>query len=530
MKTSFPRTLIQIHYHNRPGGVTRVMESYARAFQGLSRSKTSRALLICCVDLRVSRSPDLEFKPVAACEYQQFTSRKAFEACRGELIDALERVIGDPRLPRPVCVMGHNLTLGKNCALSSAFAEVARRYATDGDFRFISVIHDLAEEGRTDLMRRIFLLEKRGIALWRDLYPVDAVRFIAVNRGIAGLLSTAGCPAAWLPDPVEALPGPLPGARRRQISNALREHARKIGTIFDAARPTLFYPARVISRKNVPEAIMLACLFLDANLVVGAPGISPADRKLYRKLLDACKNRKLPVVFDAGAIRPVIKCRGPIFDELIRFSAACLSTSVAEGFGYALYEPWLLGTPVIGRLPAGFDDIKGFNRSHFYRTMPVPVRQVGLQRIKEHYFRAGKTCYGSDFPYRSRAEFEHDFARRIVDKEHRIDFAALDVHEQMRILDRLARSSPRVRRTRDSAAASILRLQKIMQRTHDSASLVRRNARAVAAAFSCRTFRRKFAKVLQAGPASGVNRRFDHRAVIRHFANLDRYKLLLSPE
>ena len=41
------------------------------------------------------------------------------------------------------------------------------------------------------------------------------------------------------------------------------------------------------------------------------------------------------------------------YSHLYRIADACISTSVLEGFGYGLREPWLYGRAVLGRLPCG---------------------------------------------------------------------------------------------------------------------------------------------------------------------------------
>jgi len=183
-----PRTLIQLHYHNRPGGVTRVIGAYAQAFSRILGVDRARNLLL-CHDSR-DRSllpPDMRVVNIPGCEYRDFRARKEFLDARDRLTARLRRAL-DPRAAlRPVCVVAHNLTLGKNCALSSAFANLARAYRDDPGVRFFSVVHDFAEEGRADRMRQVRRLARPGVPMAGDLYAAGAkVRFVSVNQRNAG--------------------------------------------------------------------------------------------------------------------------------------------------------------------------------------------------------------------------------------------------------------------------------------------------------------------------------------------------------
>ena len=144
-----PASLVQVHYHDRLAGVNKVIGLYAKAFRNLGNGRASKNLVVCAqckagTDFRPAKVKDTPF-----CDYQTFASKSHFDRIKASLVESLDNVLKARNLKRPVCVIGHNLSIGKNCGLSAAFAEIARRYAGEkDDIRFYSVIHDFAEEGR----------------------------------------------------------------------------------------------------------------------------------------------------------------------------------------------------------------------------------------------------------------------------------------------------------------------------------------------------------------------------------------------
>ena len=118
-------SLVQIHYHNRIGGVTTVMAAYARAFAVNVGSGAAKRVVCHDCGSGVLEEAGCRVTSIADCDYRLFRSRNAFEKVRTRLRCALEGVLADSSLRRPIRFVGHNLNLGKNCALSAAFADIA---------------------------------------------------------------------------------------------------------------------------------------------------------------------------------------------------------------------------------------------------------------------------------------------------------------------------------------------------------------------------------------------------------------------
>jgi len=141
MNLLIPKTFIQIHYHNRAGGVARVMERYSEVFNRTSRSNDIKSFVICNNYLKIIPS---HFKVISIteCDYHRFRTENAFSLLQQKLFRKLLDLLSNKDLPKPICVVAHNLSLGKNAALSAAFSDLVDLFKSDNEVRFYSVIHD----------------------------------------------------------------------------------------------------------------------------------------------------------------------------------------------------------------------------------------------------------------------------------------------------------------------------------------------------------------------------------------------------
>ncbi len=110
----------------------------------------------------------------------------------------------------------------------------------------------------------------------------------------------------------------------------------------DSSKKIVTYPVRVIKRKNIGEFILFAALYSNmANWIVTQPPKNPLEIEDYESWKEFCYDNEIDIAFEAGTKVD--------FEELILGSDFCITTSIREGFGMAYLEPWLMGTPVIGR-------------------------------------------------------------------------------------------------------------------------------------------------------------------------------------
>jgi hypothetical protein len=472
------------------------MSAYARAARRISGGRIRTVLV--CAGPAVSCDFD-DIIPLRACDYHRFRSKRAFCRTRDQILQRLLRICASS--PQPHCIAAHNLTLGKNPALSAAFTSLAGRLHREShEVSFFSIVHDLAEDGRTSAMAHMDSLARIGVQARDAAYGVGApIRFVAINEGTRTHLQAGGVPAALLPNPVEGPDRSVARGKidRRKIASALMNLAQASGTRFDPSRPTLLYPVRIIRRKNVAEAIIVACLFCRANLVLGSSGTASEDRRLYAELRKTAVQSGLRVVFDFQNLplepSEASRDRNPV-PLLMQFAEAVITTSVTEGFGYALYEPWHNGSFVLGRRPAGFHPAGGVNLSHLYDRLPVPAEWIDLERLADRYRAKQRILLGAGHGTRVYSRY----SRRIVDKltdTGMVDFGMLDVDTQLSVLRRLTRMRSMNHESLTRARDAVFGQWKLLCEPAGG-YLRRRNRRAVRTGLGPRQFDKRFRALL----------------------------------
>lgn len=431
----FPETLVQIHYHVRTGGVSQVMKLYADAFRKIKRG---RNILICSGN-GAGKIPGVEQIAIEEFDYQQFTDIRRFISMRALLKKRLLEILNGANLNFPAAIVAHNLNLGKNPALSSAFSEIAREW-NEGDVRFFSVIHDFAEEGRVEQLESLRFLEDSGIKIKPDLYSLGA----PVNHVVPGncgfeILSNNGFRVTLLYNPVQKEEISSEKVAKDIVLKRIAEAALQDDTEINLSKPIFSYPSRVIYRKNPLEAIALACLIFGSTLLLGTRGTGEADVDLFNEIRTIIRETRLPIILDAPSkIFP--RCRSNPVALLYSVSDYALSTSLAEGFGYGLYEPWLYGKAVPGRLPARFKYQDGMDSSLLYTRLPLPSEWVDIESFRRKYLEEIRVAgMQSD---------ERDFQEWAV-QDGKIDFGILDWDNQVRLIRSITAESHKRSRWRE---------------------------------------------------------------------------------
>jgi glycosyltransferase involved in cell wall biosynthesis len=513
-------SLVQIHYHNRPGGVSAVMEQYAGAFRAAAGDR-GVCIVVCASDRAGRRIPGMEVANVNACGYRTFRSAASFRAAAGALLARIEKVALDPALPRPIYVVGHNLTLCKNAALSQAFALLALRQADRSDtIRFFSVVHDFAEEGRCDLMAQAHFLERRGVRILDALYPVSRnLRYVAVSARTLRVLRHAGLDACLVPNLV-ALPAPRPGARP----------AGRVHTIWKRTNrePVLFYPGRIIARKNPVEAIILAQFFLSANLVLGEDGTSVADRALCRRLRHVCSRYNVRASFGGlGKKRRGKTVSAETYSRMYQAADACISTSVLEGFGYALYEPWLHNKAVIGRIPSGLSPDEIPDASCLYERFLVPQEWVDVPGLRKRYYARMRLCFGTPLLRRGFAGFSKQFDAAFI-RGAGIDFGCLDSATQCALLEAVCSSGALLSHWKQAFPCQTRVLANSWSGAlRSSARIAAANRKRIEAQHGTAAFAASLARCFSHTGRAG---RPDPSKIRDYFSRPDRFRLLATPQ
>ena len=471
-----PRRIAIAHYHLRPGGVTRVI---GHALAALDRSGARVVVLA-----GPSEHRDL---PAAACVreveglgYAEDLTGSAVgaESLADRLKEAAHRALGGP----PDLWHFHNHSLGRSGTVPLAI----ERLAAEGQ-RLLLQIHDFPEDGRPANYRSLLehVGESRAALLGRRLYPQAAhIHYATLNtRDLAFLRASGVAPERlhFLPNPVAMLDGgetpPAAGAREK---------------------PGLFlYPTRAIRRKNIGEFLLWAALGgkTDRFAITLAP-TSPSDRVVYERWVSLARELKLPVEFEAGRDGTVS------FPQLLARAAAVVTTSVAEGFGLAFLEPWLVGRPLLGRdLPEMTSEFKneGLDLSGLYTRLLVPLAWVGAEALRKRIAEAWPAllaAYGRT-PRRS----DTDKAFSTACENDLVDFGRLDEELQEKVIRRVKIGK------KTAAALSPSRL--VPER--DPAAVVKKNRRLTEQFFNLEQYGQRLAEIYShvlesdPGPADPMN-------------------------
>lgn len=387
-----------VHYHLRPGGVTRVIE-HAVASLG------AEAKVVVLSGEPYGGEADLRVRVVEGLGYGRDFDPATAKALAVGLEAAATEVLGGA----PDLWHCHNHSLGKNLNFPLALYHLLEHGA-----RVLLQVHDFAEDGRPSLYAaQRTMAQHTEHSLGELLYPQAAgVHYAVLNNRDRGFLREAGVPEERLhllpnavhlpPQPESVAPPPFPEAKQLYV-----------------------YPTRGIRRKNLGELVLLAALAPEGTVLATTLGPANPEWRPYHERWEQCLARhRLPVRLAA------VEKGEADFAALMARADALLSTSIAEGFGLAFLEPWLLDKPLVGRdLPDITLDFRqeGLDLNHLYARLEVPLEWVGERRLREDLhmgLEAQYKAYGLPLPAHATEE-----AFQSLVQEARVDFGRL--HEPL---------------------------------------------------------------------------------------------------
>jgi len=419
------QTLIQIHYHLRAGGVATVIRRYSKAFSEVTNDD-SQSLLICNED--VSASDDYtKIIRLNECEYKKYTDKSEFTNDRIKIESFLEQCINEQRKKGHVVVIAHNLALGKNLALTAAFYNCAKKNLQK-TITFFSVVHDFAEEGRIGELDAIRSVEQFQNNIKKQMYCIGVpVKIVVPNQSTKRMMQKCGFDVTTVFNPVNCEKLVVDKKNIETIRHSVLYNAHRKLLPFNSNKQIAYYPVRIIPRKNIYEAILLSCIFLDSSLITGPAGNSEIDLIRYRNLNNFIRKNKLPVMTDVITTCNLQNDYNNTLIETIMLAADYIvSTSITEGFGYALFEPWAQEKMVIARKNSAFTMPDGWNGDSMYSFLPVPVKWVDINCLEKEYDTYFFECYGKQKEWSFETAFLHSTF---------IDFAALTESMQMSIIE-----------------------------------------------------------------------------------------------
>ena len=439
-----PDTLVIIHYHLLPGGVCSAIKNSVFAL--------SRSGWLAHRTLRV-----LTGRAEGVAEFSEYLHRMGIEVEVevDERLDYSERVWSErddfwydaSALATWLLQQGggtsvfwtHNPTLGKNGLLTAGLMLAGQQAEAAGSpHRFLYHIHDFAECGRlwnlTNL-RRCW----NGGGL-EDFYPVASnVGYAVLNSADSLRLAQAGIPK----DRIFYLPNAVPSIRaekkksKESIAVELQRYAHNRGYRFEPERQWWTLPIRLIRRKNVVEALLLAAtandppqllVTLDANSEPERP-YAEAVKDLFRK-----HNHAAVVGFGHELVGSAFS-----FDDLLLSSDVVVTTSLLEGFGFTFLEGANRGIPLVGRnlneLTSDFA-AAGFPGDSLYEQFLVPVdRETRGEMISKGRQFAQKQGQLLGLNNSTIDRFGDEV--RTIFSDDAVDFGFLELNQQLSLIDYL---------------------------------------------------------------------------------------------
>ena len=429
---SVPRRVAILHYHLRPGGVSRVIEHAVTAL----RPRGVQTVVVTGTPASSCSVPAGRAVTVAELNYAKPGAKPQPERLRTGVETAVRRALGAP----PDLWHVHNHSLGKQPALT----ETVRQWAAEG-VPLLLQVHDFPEDGRPAAYRalRRDLAGGDPLRLSDALYPSGRrVHYALLAKRDVALLRKAGLPPSrlhWLPNAVD-----LPKSRNLVCRDQPGEF------------PLFLYPTRAIRRKNLGEFLLWAACGRDqARFAVSmSPIVSSPERIGYEAWLAFAARAQLPVEFDYG----VRHCE-PL-SALLRRAHAAMTTSVAEGFGLAFLEPWLACRPLYGRdLPDVTRDFRalGLRFPGLYTRLPVPLEWMGGAHAYREVLRRGMArawrAYGRTL---QDGDVERAFQSSVEGEQ--VDFGRLDEALQRNVIRRVLRDA-------DARATLLPELQRLLDST-----------------------------------------------------------------
>ena len=487
-----------VHYHLRPGGVTKVIQHSLDALAEPAASNGAAEAVQPLVLTGEPPAPDMPVAPYAVIEalgYNTSPAQYAVEHVATQLETAVKHALGG----RPDVWHFHNPALGKNLVMPVLVSHLARQGQP-----ILIQIHDFAEDGRPANYKLLRDYAGPGdpLKLGAYLYPQGPhVHYAVLNQRDRRFLTAAGVPADRLHD--------LPNAVRAE-ENGESEQSQK-----EIAHECLFlYPTRAIRRKNIGEFLLWAAVAEAGErfAVTRAPK-NPLEQPIYQKWVAFAKELALPVKFAVGE-----QWTGD-FAALLASAAALVTTSVGEGFGLVFLEPWLLRRPLVGRkLPEITTEFEraGLDLTDLYEQIRIPLEWVGRDRFVQEV----RTALTKAYALYGRPAGADDVKRAVAAAitEGRIDFGRLNEPLQQAVIQRL-RQTPALKKEISPAT---------LQPTGEQRRRIQQNEQLVQEQFNLPAYGKRLrriyhaAAVSESGAISGINA----DALLDQFLTPERFCLL----
>jgi glycosyltransferase involved in cell wall biosynthesis len=362
---------VVVHYHLRPGGIRRVIE-HALPWLVRQAPRPVDQVVLATGEaddadwndrLREGLRPvPVDFEIDAAWGYLTEQKRR-IDWIRRHVRAGLGRLLSEGNASDTI-VWAHNLGIARNLVLAEELLEACRARG----IRLLSHHHDWWFENRWQRwpdVQRAGLRSLQGVARI-TFRGGEMIRHAAINSLDAGILRRhLKTNAGWLPN----LSGPLREPEEKELRATRRWVDEQLG---ERGAPVWILPCRLLRRKNVAEALLLArWLRPEAWLVVTGSASSREEESYAWRLTESARagNWRLRLGLLRGEASEV-----PDVPELLGISEAVLLTSIQEGFGLPYLEAAAAGRPLVARsLHNIAPDLRrfGFQFPHAYEEIGI---------------------------------------------------------------------------------------------------------------------------------------------------------------
>ncbi len=477
-----------VHYHLRPGGVTRVIQS---ALSALSEYPIQTVVL--------TSEPPTPSMPIssdyAIIEALKYSTSSNFSV--EQVVAELEKKAKQELGGSPDIWHFHNYAHGKNLVMPEFVYHLAKK-----GHHLLLQIHDFSENGRS--ISYNFLHDYFGDSLGTRVYPQgEHIHYALINQRDMDFLKSSGVAEKRLHY--------LPNA----VSIEESEESESPTQDFEDKRLFL-YTTRSIRRKNLGEFLFWAAMAEKGEqfAITRAPK-NPEARPVYDDWVAFTQSLDLPVEFDVGE-----RWQGD-FAGLLKSAYALVTTSVMESFGLAFLEPWLEERPLLGRkLPEITDEFEsdGIDLSRLYEKLLVPIAWVGRERFYQEVQIALTQAYEA-YGRTARSDDVEQAVEAAITGEY-IDFGRLNEPLQKAVIEQVVREP--------SLKQEVL--PPTLEGFGDHRSIISQNKQIVENQYNIQQYGNRLLDIYQtvaasqAGPVSGI----DADRLLDQYLAPERFRLLSS--
>lgn len=403
-----------VHYHLRPGGVTRVIQSTLSALSEVVLQNISADAIQTVVLTGEPPTPSMPISSdYAIVEDLKYSTSSNFsvEQVSTQLETAAKQKLGG--LPDVWHI--HNHSLGKNLIVPEIVYHLAKK-----GHRLLLQIHDLAENGRHSNYK---LLRDYFRDSLKRLYPQGShIHYALINQRDLKFLKTAGVEEEHL----HYLPNAV-SIEKIEGSESPKQYIED--------KRLFLYPTRAIRRKNLGEFLLWSAMVEEGDLfaTTRAPKNLEA-RPVYDDWVAFAQSLKLPVKFAIGE-----EWKGD-FTSLLKSAHALVTTSIMESFGLAFLEAYLGRRQLFGRkLPEITDEFEqmDIDLSMLYDKLLIPTEWVGRDRFYKEVQTALPQAYES-YGRTVRSDDVEQAVQAAMIGEY-IDFGRLNEPLQKLVIERIVR-------------------------------------------------------------------------------------------